>query len=147
MSQDTFITRMMAETFENDDTVVRSRSIHPDQDFRLRRGLSKLPVISFEGSWIAPGLARFSFHGTMIDLPSGHRPVLGWSMSDGAIAEKHALIQACGQLLGTEFSHVFVMQSEDEKPWLIFWNAKDDVVDVVKLRELFRTKDLISKAA
>ena len=147
MSQDTFITRMMADTFESDDTVARSRSTHPEQDFRLRRGLSKLPVMSFEGSWIAPGLARFSFHGTMIDLPSGHGPVLGWSMSDGAIAEKHALIQACGQLIGAEFSHVFVMQSDDEKPWLVFWNAKEDVVDVLKLRDLFRTEESFSRAA
>jgi hypothetical protein len=104
-------------------------------------------VISFEGSWITPGLAHFSFHGTLIDLPAGHDPVVGWSRSDGALTDKHALLQVCGELLGAEFSHVFVMQSEDEKPWLIFWNAIDDVVDVDKLRELFKTEDLISKAA
>ena len=147
MSQDTFITRMMAETFESDDTVARSRSIHPDQDFRLRRGLSKLPVMSFEGSWITPGLAHFSFHGTVIDLPVGHGPVVGWSTNDGAILEKHAFLQVFGELLRAEFSHAFVMQSEDEKPWLVFWNAKDDVVDVSKLRELFRTEEVTLKAA
>ncbi len=147
MTHDTFITRMMAETFENEDTVVRSRSTHPDQDFRLRRGLSKLPVISFEGSWMTPGLAHFSFHGTLIDLPAGHDPVVGWSRSDGAITDEHALLQVCGELLGAEFSHMFVMQSEDNKPWLVFWNAKEEVVDVMKLRELFRSEESFSKAA
>ena len=147
MGQDSFITRMMAETFVSDDTVARSRSIHPDQDFRLRSGLSKLPVMYFEGSWLTPGLAHFSLHGTVIDLPVGHRPVLGWSKTDGEITVRHPLLQVCARLLGAEFSHVFVIQSEDERPWLVFWNAKDGMVDGGKLRELFTTVEEISKAA
>lgn len=147
MSQDSFITRMMAETFESEVTFSRSRSLHPDQDFRLRRGLSKLPVMSFEGSWLTPGLAQFSLLGTVIELPAGHAPVVGWSSSDGAIIEKHALLDVCGVILGTEFSHMFVMQSEDERPWLVFWNENVEVVDVLQLRELFRYEQAFSQAA
>jgi hypothetical protein len=147
MSQDTFISRMMAETFESDDTVARSRSAHPEQDFRLRRGLAKLPVAAFEGRWLGPGLAQFSFHGTVLDLPMGHQPFMGWASSEGLVTDRHPLIGVCSKLLGKEFSHVFAMQSEDDKPWLILWNSQEEMVDVAKVRKLFTGEVLEHQAA
>lgn len=147
MTQDPFINRMMAETFEAEDSTARVRSSHPEQDFRLRRGLAKLPVQAFEGAWITPGLAHFSLHGHSIDLPMGHGPVVGWSKTEGEVIEHHAFLKVCGTLLDTQFSHVYVIQSEDEKPWLVFWDAREEQVDEWKLRELFRTAEEFSKAA
>lgn len=147
MTQDPFITRMMAETFESEDAVVRISSLHPEQDFRLRRGLAKLPVMAFEGSWIAPAFAQFHIHGHTIDLPIGHTPLQGWSHAHGEVLQHHAFLQVCGTLVGMDFTHLFVVQSEDEKPWLVFWNEEEERVDVEQLRSLFSSSEEFKKAA
>jgi hypothetical protein len=46
-----------------------------------------------------------------------------------------------------KFTHLFVMQSEDEKPWLIFWNNEEERVDVEQLRSLFSSSEEFKKAA
>lgn len=147
MTQDPFITRMMAETFEAEDAVSRVSSSHPEQDFRLRRGLAKLPVMSFEGSWTTFALARFQLHGHTLDLPMGHSPMQGWTHAEGEVVHGHAFLQICESLLNAKFTHLFVMQSEDDRPWLIFWNEEEECVDVGQLRSLFRSSEEFNKAA
>jgi hypothetical protein len=147
MTQDPFITRMMAETFESEDAVARVSSSHPEQDFRLRRGLAKLPVMAFEGTWVATAFAQFHIHNHTLDLPLGHSPLHGWSSSRGEVLQHHAFLQACGSIVNMKFTHLFVMQSEDDKPWLIFWNEEEERVDVEQLRSLFISSEEFKKAA
>lgn len=147
MTQDPFITRMMAETFESEDAVARVSSSHPEQDFRLRRGLAKLPVMAFEGSWTSYAFAQFHIHGHTLDLPMGHSPLQGWTHSNGDVVHGHAFLQVCGSIVNMKFTHLFVMQSEDEKPWLIFWNNEEERVDVEQLRSLFSSSEEFKKAA
>jgi|GEM_PF-2113935 len=147
MNQDPFITRMMAETFESEDTVSRVSSSHPEQDFRLRRGLAKLPVMAFEGCWKSFAFAQFHIHGHTFDLPMGHSPMQGWTHAKGEVVYGHAFLQVCGTLLNMKLTHLFAMQSEDDRPWLIFWNEDEETIDVEQLRSLFSSSEEFKKAA
>jgi hypothetical protein len=147
MGQDEVISRMMADTFEDEGHVIPFFSGSPEGDFHLKRGLSRLPVNAFRGQWISRGLAQFNLHGTMLDLPIGHFPVSGWSEHGGVITCDEAFTAACSTLLGFPLTHVYVAQHEDQSPWLVFWNESDGEIGIERLQGLFFTSDDLKKAA
>ena len=147
MSQDTFISLLLEKTFEPEHEVIKPQGLSRDSEFRLRRGLAARPVKGFEGEWLMPGLARFSFGHELVDLPLNHAPVRGWSELQGALVSDRAFLLACSSLLKERFNRVLVIQSESQKPWLVFWNAQEHQVDVTQLRQLFAVATEQKKAS
>lgn len=130
MSNDHFISRMMDETFET------APSNHIGDDFQLRRELSRLGVKYFVGEWAHPKIARFSAHGTELDLPLDHK-LLRWT-------DAPPLAHAISDWTGEKLSDVLVITSQDHRPWILMWNKKDQDVNLNEVRFLFQA---IQKAA
>lgn len=124
MSNDHFIARMMDETFET----VQSK--HTSDDFQLRRELSRLGVKYFVGEWSHPHIARFSANGSELDLPVEHK-LLRWT-------DAKPLAQAMSSWIGESLSDVLVLTSQDNRPWILMWNKKEQMVNLNELRFLFQ---------
>jgi len=146
MGQDEVISRMMADTYEEEGNLAPLLT-NSDIDFQLRRGLARLPVNAFRGHWIMRGLAQFSLHGATIDLPMGHFPVSGWGEHGGVISCDEAFTQACSTLLNLPLTHVYVVQQNDQTPWLVFWNETDEDIELARLQKLFFATERFTKAA
>ena len=124
MSNDQFISRMMDETFE---TVP---SNHIGDDFQLRRELARIGVKYFVGEWLRPDIARFSLNGSELDLPLEHK-LLRWT-------DARPLAQAMSVWTGEVLSDVMILTSQDNRPWILMWNKKDQAVNLNELKFLFQ---------
>lgn len=124
MSNDHFISRMMDETF---GTVP---SNHISDDFQLRRELSRIGVKYFVGEWSQPDIARFSSNGSELDLPVEHK-LLRWT-------DAKPLAQALSVWTGEPLSDVLILTSQDNRPWILMWNKKDQTVNLNELIFLFQ---------
>jgi hypothetical protein len=126
MANDQFISRMM------DETLKASPSNHTGDDFHLRRELSRMGIKYFVGDWTLPQIARFSTNGSALDLPFDNK-LLGGSAN-------RPLVQALSTWTGESFSEVIFLTSEDQRPWILMWNDKDQKVNLKEIRYLFQTK-------
>lgn len=126
MANDQFITLMMDETLNSNP------SNHTGDDFHLRRELSRMGIKYFVGDWTLPQIARFSTRGSALDLPFDHKILMG--------SASRPLIQALSAWTGESFSDVLFLTSEDQRPWILMWNDKDQAVNLKQLRYLFKTK-------
>ena len=146
MAEDQFISRMLDETFAQEKSAPRARTIHAEEEFHRRRGLGRLPVTAFEGQWLMPGMARFVVNGHVLDLPLNHTPFQAWSEEQGRVVSG-AFVRVLGQLTNRTFSHMFVVKSSDGHPWLVAWDQQKAKIDAAKLQSLFMPPMELKKAA
>ena len=151
MAEDLLISQLMSETFQHSEERDETKPIatHAEQDFHIRRALSKFGVVSFEGEWLQTCVARFNVNGHVLDLPAGHQPFTAWFSDENEIlpvARAGAFLRVLGELTHSSFDHILIAKSVSGHPWMVFWDSEEQSVDPSHLLELFST-ELLKKVA
>lgn len=123
MSQDSFISLMLSETFSD---------AHDDQsgaDFHIRRELSKVGARYVAGRWVGVELARFVAHEQEIDVPLAHTPV--------SASASPALVSALSAWAKESLTDATLMVSPDDRPWMVLWHRSECDLSLERLRMIF----------
>lgn len=111
MSQDSFISLMLNETF---------RDAADDQsgaDFCIRRELSKVGATYVAGRWVGAELVRFVAHEHEIDVPLAHAPA--------SVSASPALVSALSVWAKESLTDATLMVDPDNRPWIVMWNRSE----------------------
>jgi hypothetical protein len=114
MAHDEFISKLMTETLE-DSELERVPSVYPDDDFEIRRELSRLPLVSIECQLVNDSLIRFHFKGQPIDVTIDHL------LSN----HKKEFLQVMSSLNSKNANELSLKFSRDNRPWLFFWDNSE----------------------
>jgi hypothetical protein len=114
MAHDEFISKLMTETLE-DSELERVPSVYPDDDFEIRRELSRLPLVSIECQLVNDSLIRFHFKGQPIDVTIDHL----------LSSYKKEFLQVMSSLNSKNANELSLKFARDNRPWLFFWDSSE----------------------